>query len=329
MMGFRAKCRALLVSVAALAGLLGGVSPAWAQGPGDPAPRTSPTGLDVSWPQCGRVLPEAADFAVVGVNGGTAANTNPCLADQLRWASRATAESAVGSSRVQLYVNTANPGAVLEQYGVATWPTDNVDGRGADSAAAENAARRNPYGRCTTTPVAYRGYTNDLACSWQYGWNRAVEALDDRFAPAARAAGITDAAEHYSWWLDVEEMNSWQQGTDGQARNAAALEGMAQFFAAEGVPEIGIYSTHSQWRRIVGGAVGSTVAPEPAASGADASGHTVGGSLLGAPSWIAGSPNPASAQLRCGVLTGFTGGPVSMNQYIADELDHNVSCRPL
>ena len=32
----------------------------------------------------------ATSFAVVGVNGGTAANTNPCLADQLRWAFAAT-----------------------------------------------------------------------------------------------------------------------------------------------------------------------------------------------------------------------------------------------
>ncbi|HET9648267.1 MAG TPA: hypothetical protein VFP34_08560 [Microlunatus sp.] len=320
-MGWRARCREVLVSLAALAGMLAailsGVTPAWAQGPDGPTTRPSPTGLDVSWPQCGRALPEATDFAVVGVTGGTAASTNPCLADQLRWATVATAGSLAGPSRIQLYVNTANPGAILEQYGVVTWPTDNVDGRGADSAATPNDARRNPYGQCTTTPDTYRGYTNDLACSWQYGWNRAIETVDDRFAPAAREAGMSDSAAQYIWWLDVEEMNSWQQGPDGRARNAATLEGMAQFFAAEGVPVVGVYSTPYQWRRIVGWAVGS----------ADASGHAVAGNLIGVPSWIAGSSDAAAAQLRCRILTGFTGGPVAMNQFIADGLDHNVGCR--
>ena len=40
-------------------------------------------GYDVSWPQCGKSLPSDHAFGIVGVNGGTAANTNPCLSDQL------------------------------------------------------------------------------------------------------------------------------------------------------------------------------------------------------------------------------------------------------
>lgn len=273
-------------------------------------------GLDVSWPQCDRVLPEATSFAVVGVNGGTAASTNPCLADQLRWA--VTATSRTDADRpVQVYVNTANPGEVLEEYAVTTWPTDNRDARGADSFQHIDAARRNPYGRCATTAARYNGYTNDLACSWQYGWNRAVESLDSRFAPAARAAGVSDDAADYTWWLDVETMNSWQRGgTRGQARNAAALEGMAQFYSSEGVSEVGLYSTHYQWRRIVGEAVGSM----------DPAGHAIAGNLINAPAWLAGAADPASAQLRCMTLTGLTSGPVVMNQYIADDLDHNFRC---
>ena len=46
-----------------------------------------PTGLDVSWPQCGKPLPAApAAFAVVGVDNGKAYTTNPCFKRQYEWA---------------------------------------------------------------------------------------------------------------------------------------------------------------------------------------------------------------------------------------------------
>lgn len=307
----------LLVTAAVLAAVMAGAPPAHAE-PSDPGAAVvgEPIGLDVSWPQCDRVLPRATSFAVVGVNGGTAANTNPCLADQLRWAFAATGTVAE-KARVQLYVNTANPGEVLAEYGVTTWPTDNVDPRGSDSFRPVDVSRHNPYGQCTTSADSYNGYTNDLACSWQYGWNRAVESVDDRFVPAARAAGVSDDVAAYTWWLDVETMNSWQRGgVRAHARNAAALEGMAEFYTTEGVTDVGLYSTHYQWRRIVGEAIGSQ----------DPAGHTIAGNLINAPAWIAGSADPASAQRRCMTLTGLTGGPVVMNQYIADDLDHNLRC---
>ena len=66
---------------------------------------------------------------------------------------------------------------------VTTWPTDNVDPRGTDSFNTPTRPAGNPYGRCTTTAASDNGYVNDLACSWQYGWNRAVESVDDRFVP--------------------------------------------------------------------------------------------------------------------------------------------------
>ena len=186
-----------------------------------------------------------------------------------------------------------------------------------DSFRHADESRRNPYGRCTTTADSDSGYVNDLACSWQYGWNRAVESVDDRFVPAARAAGVSADVADYTWWLDVETMNTWQRGGPrAHARNAAALEGMAQFYSTEGVSEVGLYSTHYQWRRIVGEAVGSQ----------DPAGHTIAGNLINAPAWLAGAADPASAQRRCSTLTGLTGGPVVMNQYIADDLDHNLRC---
>jgi hypothetical protein len=47
----------------------------------DPAGAATPTGVDVSYPQCGTTLPAGKPFAVVGVNGGLANNYNSCLAD--------------------------------------------------------------------------------------------------------------------------------------------------------------------------------------------------------------------------------------------------------
>src|SRR4051794_11318559 len=101
----RARVRAIVVVAFALLGALL-AAPAVAQA----APST--VGYDVSHPQCGSVLPTGQAFAVVGVNGGTATTVNPCLSTQLRWAS--TSSGAVAAQpKVQLYLNTANPGQVI------------------------------------------------------------------------------------------------------------------------------------------------------------------------------------------------------------------------
>ncbi len=306
----RTVVRAVLASVVSVLGLVALTAPAEAAAP--PGPRT---GVDVSWPQCGVRPLDGFAFAVVGVNGGTASTTNPCLAEQLAWASSATGGLAPGQPRVQLYVNTANPGEVLEEYAVSTWPTDDVDPRGQRSTGTVDERRRNPYGPCTTTVGRGLG-ANDLACSWQYGWNRAVESIDERLAPAAREAGLSEAAADYTWWLDVETMNSWQEsGTDALARNAATLEGMTQLYRLEGAP-VGLYSTAYQWRQIVGGTLDVVPGAVPA----------VGAALLGLPSWLAGASDAEDARRRCADATGLTGGPVVMVQHIVDELDHNESC---
>jgi hypothetical protein len=308
----RTFVRPALAALLAAAALLT-VQPAQAA----PVDATSRTGVDVSWPQCGTTLPTGIPFAVVGVNGGTATTTNVCLTEQLRWASTRTTGADPGQRSVQLYVNTGNPGAVLEKHGVTTWPTDSVDPRGEDSSTTSDDGRRNPYGACATTPGRYRGYTNDLACSWQYGWNRAVEAVDERFGRAARAAGASDDPTRYTWWLDVETMNSWQDGSpEALARNTATLEGMAELYFAEGIEDVGLYSTAYQWGQIVGRTLERPSRDHPA----------VGANLVGLPSWLAGSRDAAQAQRRCATATGLSGGPVVLNQYILDDLDHNLSC---
>jgi hypothetical protein len=87
--------------------------------------------------------------------------------------------------------------------------------------------------------------------------------VKQRFKSAAKASVNEDAAA-YHWWLDVETTNSWQKaGTpEAYARNTASLEGMKQLFTAEGVANVGIYSTSYQWGQIVG----NTLTPAPGKS---------------------------------------------------------------
>jgi hypothetical protein len=291
-----------------------------------PNTQSAPLGNDISWPQCGKSAPKNQAFGIVGINGGKVTNTNPCLVDQLKWAAGSNG-TVIGQDKAQVYVNTANPGEVLQQYAVTTWPTDNTDPRGRTTTGNENPLLNNPYGSCTTTAGNYNGYTNDMACSWQYGWNRAVEAVDLRFGPAARNAvaagvkGITDNPADYVWWLDVETMNSWQGETDAEgavgldakrARNAATLEAMKSFFQSEGAKKVGLYSTGYQWGKIVG----NTLA-----------GGTVGQNLKGLDSWLAGAANENDAQKRCNISLPLTpNGKVALVQYISRNLDYDYSC---
>ncbi len=288
-------------------------------GGGDTGGTVSTIGYDISYPQCGsKRLPKDHAFGIVGVNGGRTTDANKCLSEQLKWAASATGST--GQDKAQLYVNTANPGEVLEQYSVSTWPINNIDIRGNDSLNNENALFKNPYGACATNAGNYRGYVNDMACSWQYGWNRAVETVDNFFKPAARAARMSDKVSDYAWWLDVETMNSWQQeyGADGAqdpeglAKNTATLEGMAQFYTSQNAKKVGIYSTGYQWGRITGSTVEDGLA---------------GQNLRGLDSWLAGAFDEAEARSRCIPSNGLTpGSAVSLVQFVHKNLDHNVSC---
>lgn len=197
-----------------------------------PPPAPAPVGYDVSYPQCGTALPGNAAFAIVGVNGGLANNTNACLGSQLAWAAGST--GATSQPRVALYVNTANPPVSLASW----WPTSNVY---PEDSPAEVP---NPYGTCTGVDSA--------ACSYIYGYAKAYDNGTSRGVPNPGT---------FFWWLDVEIENSW--GPD-KAANRAVLEGMTHYYQdvlkAVGV---GIYSTGYQWGEIIGssGAVtsGTTV----------------------------------------------------------------------
>jgi hypothetical protein len=177
---------------------------------------TSGSGNDVSWPQCGRPLPEGQAFAVVGVNNGLANTTNPCLATELSWA--ASSKGGTAQPLVALYVNTANPGTAG-----SWWPSSNSYG---------GTTVSNPYGQCTSGSVG-------AACSYMYGY---AKAYDD-----ANIRGVGNPGK-YTWWLDVETGNSWS--TD-KAANRADLEGMAAYFTGIGA-STGLYSTATQWNQIAG-----------------------------------------------------------------------------
>jgi hypothetical protein len=196
----------------------------------DTVPATT-LGIDISYPQCGKPIPQTQAFGIVGVNGGLATTTNPCLKDQLVWASKSV--GGTPQDTVQLYVNTANPGGL----NTLSWPTTNT---------AEN-----PYGNCNGS--------DSLACAWQYGWNRASEDVSNRFLPAATQAGINISPANYMWWLDVETINTWKAPTSSfnTQSNAAVLEGMVAHFQSVG-GRVGLYSTAYQWGQIVGSSVSTT-----------------------------------------------------------------------
>jgi hypothetical protein len=193
--------------------------------PGTAAAAPTTVGYDVSYPQCRTELPDDRAFAVVGVNGGLSTRANPCLQDQLTWAWESSG-AVEEQPRAQLYLNTANPGQLLDW--ITTWPE-----RGST-----------PYGSCDGT--------NSTACSWQYGWERARNSVVSFFTPAARAARVDSQPARYVWWLDVETINTWQVGSDDAlARNRATLEGMTEYLLSRDA-RVGIYSTGQQWSQIAG-----------------------------------------------------------------------------
>ena len=211
------------------------VSPALAAKPAPSGGTKNPLGMDISYPQCGKSVPTDQAFGIVGINGGNAASTNPCLSTQLAWASKSSS-AAPNQDNIQVYVNTANPGQVKDQM-TSRWPDANT------------APVTNPYGTCD-------GDGMNKACSWQYGWDRGQYAVD-YFVAQAAVAQINPSPSAYKWWLDVETMNTWQTGSqEALANNVAALEGWADFFTHNSA-RVGLYSTAVQWKEITGNLSGT------------------------------------------------------------------------
>ena len=219
--------RALLVSpllaLAMLWPLAGGVAARGEEAPGATAAgATRPIVVDVSYPQCGKDLPEAFAFAIVGVNGGRVYSPNRCLGagedpSQLEWA----------GPNAQLYANTGNPGPRLSRY----WPT------GQDSPRI-----------CSDDDPDTR------SCAYNYGWNAAADSYATALAAYVSLGWAeADAARlpvENTWWLDVETANSWREDPE---LNVAALRGAVDYLESMGVAEVGFYSAPHMWQRITGG----------------------------------------------------------------------------
>jgi hypothetical protein len=205
----------------------------------------------------------------------------------LSWA--AAANGPTNQAKIQLYVNTGNPGGL----NTASWPHNNTDPAGNQT--------NNPYGTCDGS--------DSLACSWQYGWNRAVDDVIIRFIPAAQSAGISENPTNYPWWLDVETVNSWESGSDSAyQKNTADLEAMVSYFKSKGIT-IGIYSTSYQWGQIVSNQVSS------------------GSSLNGLLSWLPGAIDLNGAKSNCNASALTSGGTISLTQYTSGSFDYDYSCK--
>ncbi|HEY2834019.1 MAG TPA: hypothetical protein VGJ14_16445 [Sporichthyaceae bacterium] len=126
-------------------------------------------GYDVSHPQCGRALPSAGAFGIVGVNGGLAFAPNKCLAQQ--YAAMSDHVYATG-----LYINTGNPGAA--------------------------GAHRPTEGARSPALCMHNSGGTDIGCAYDYGWMAAADSI-----ATAQAAGVPISGR--TWWLDVERENSW------------------------------------------------------------------------------------------------------------------------
>ncbi len=270
----------------------------------------TPTGNDVSYPQCGSSLPASPAFGIVGVTGGLANDLNPCFGPSSSYPSYAESElywavaSATGGSsqpKASLYVNTADPGNVSNGTVIADWP--------------KTSSGTDPYTACTTTTVTLTGvsYTvgaNSDACAWQYGYNKAAQdaawlgtaasAINSQSPPVT----VPGTAKRYPWWLDVETANTWQSDT---TMNVAVLQGMIAGLQAAGATTIGAYSTSSQWDTITGGTSSSS------------------GSLYQIPSWIPGARTLSGAEANCAQAS-FTGGTVTVTQWFGHPDDGDYAC---
>ncbi len=269
-------------------------------------------GNDVSFPQCATTLPSGPAFGIVGVNGGVSDSPNPCFGTSTSFPSYSTSElywaatSATGLStqpKVSLYVNTDDPGNVVDGSLIPDWPTSGST----------------PYGTCTTTTVTTASGSpatagaNSTACAWQFGDQEALQDVAWLSSAASNigaqipSASVSGSASSYPWWLDVETANTWQSGTAGQAMNVATLQGMVAGLDGAGATTIGVYAAPSQWVTITGGTTASTTA------------------LTGLNDWIPGATSEAGAQANCAVGS-FTGGRVTLAQWNAGGVDNDLVC---
>ena len=181
----------------------------------------SGAGVDISFPQCVGSshidLPTNVPFAVIGVNGGSANNSNPCFSSEYNSAFLLSGKT--DQPHVSVYVNTGNPALAG-----AWWPS--TDHTQAGTAVV------NPNGACVNVASA--------ACAYVYGYSMAQADYRRVKTDVVRIPGL--------WWLDVETSNTWQPDV---VANAASLSGMVDYLESKQL-DVGLYSTSYQWNKIAG-----------------------------------------------------------------------------
>ena len=234
--------------------------------PRTPAPRSEPVlGADVSWPQCprGMGIPERRTLGA------------PMPLRQAEFV-------VVGLTNGPGF--TPNP-CLAEQvawvrerrlmiaaYAVASLPS---------AAQVEEHGSDGPYdGASELGALANTGYQQAL-------FNVA----------GMRRAGLNSPVV----WVDVEPVADFEWSGDPVA-NAAVVEGAVEAYRLAGY-RVGVYSTPSLWREIVGDLA------------------------LGLPEWrAAGQTSRAEALSRCGEDWSIQGGQAVLGQWVEAARDHNVTC---
>ena len=132
---------------------------------------------------------------------------------------------------------------------------------------------------------------NENCLAYNFGWNATHYAVT--------YAGLQNV-HAFSWWLDVETVNSW---TDNIPANTASLQGMVDALRHYTfLPTIGFYSAPPQWQTLTYGW------------------------QTGSPAWIGtGSLERADALAAC-TQPSFNGGTTILTQY-TQGLDRDYVCR--
>lgn len=151
---------------------------------------------------------------------------------------------------------------------------------------------------------------DSAACAYDYGWNAAADSYSNAYAAAQEAYGAGAAEPDGEWWLDVEAGNTWaalEYGPTLQtwANDVAVLRGAVDYLTTEArVRHVGFYSTALQWDAITGGTA----------------------AFAAHPVWLAGADSLATAISSCGPSYSFSGGAVTLVQYLQDGYDANYRC---
>jgi len=173
---------------------------------------STPTGYDISWPQCGSAYPSGPLFGVVGVNDGLANNANPCLGSEIQWALNSQGLST--QPKASLYINTADPGP-----GVADWPGGTCSGSWTTACAYQYGEDRAAYSYGVAS-----GANSSLAVSAP--WWLDIETGN---------SWATSSTANYTG-LNIATIQGFVAGLHGSGATGP----------------VGIYSTASQWNQITG-----------------------------------------------------------------------------